>query len=47
MAIPRNEIDEMTASSQSIMPEGLLAPYSDQQLRDLFGYLRMTQPLID
>jgi hypothetical protein len=25
----------------------LLKSYSDQQLRDLFAYLRMTQPLID
>jgi hypothetical protein len=30
-----------------MMPEGLLKQYSEQQLRDLFGYLRMTQPLID
>jgi putative heme-binding domain-containing protein len=45
--IPRDEIDEMTSSRQSMMPEGLLKGYSDQQLRDLFGYLRMTQPVID
>jgi len=43
----RKEIDEMTVTKQSIMPEGLLKSYSDQQLRDLFAYLRMTQPLID
>jgi putative heme-binding domain-containing protein len=47
VAIPRKEIDEMTTSKQSLMPEGLLKAYSDQQLRDLFAYLRMTQPLID
>ncbi len=37
----------MTVSKQSIMPEGLLKPYSDQELRDLLAYLKMTQPLID
>lgn len=47
ISIPREEIDEMTVTKQSMMPEGLLKVYSDQQLRDLFAYLRMTQPLID
>jgi putative heme-binding domain-containing protein len=46
-SIARDEIDEMTVSPQSMMPERLLNGYTDQQLRDLFGYLRMTQPLID
>jgi hypothetical protein len=27
------------------MPEGLLKDYSDQQVRNLFAYLRSTQPL--
>jgi putative heme-binding domain-containing protein len=47
IAIPRDEIDEMTIPKQSAMPDGLLKSYSDQELRDLFAYLRMTQPLID
>ncbi len=48
VAIARDDIDgEMLPTPQSIMPEGLLRDYTDQQLRDLFGYLRMTQPLID
>jgi putative heme-binding domain-containing protein len=47
ITIPRDEIDEMTIPKQSIMPNGLLKSYSDQELRDLFAYLRMTQPLID
>jgi hypothetical protein len=29
------------------MPEGLLNQLNDQQIRDLFAYLRSTQPLID
>ena len=44
--ISRGEIDEMSTSSQSMMPEGLLKQYTDQQLRDLFAFLRMTQPVI-
>jgi putative heme-binding domain-containing protein len=47
VSVARGEIAEMKAAPQSIMPEGLLKEYSDQQLRDLFGYLRMTQPVID
>jgi putative heme-binding domain-containing protein len=47
ISIARQDIEEMTIPKQSIMPEGLLRAYSDQQLRDLFAYIRMTQPLID
>jgi putative heme-binding domain-containing protein len=48
VSIRRSEIDgTLSVSRQSMMPEGLLKDYSDQQLRDLFGYLRMTQPVID
>ncbi|MHC5542410.1 hypothetical protein ACYOEI_29660, partial [Singulisphaera rosea] len=43
-AIRRSDIDEMTASKSSIMPEGLLKDLSDKQVRDLFAYLRSTQP---
>jgi len=45
--IPREDIDEMEPSQTSIMPEGLLDGLDDQQLRDLFAYLRIGQPLID
>jgi hypothetical protein len=37
----------MKPSKASIMPEGLLRTMSEQQIRDLFAYLRTTQPLID
>jgi putative heme-binding domain-containing protein len=47
VSIPRDEIDEMSVAGKSVMPAGLLKSYSDQELRDLFAYLRMTQPLID
>ena len=37
----------MRAIAQSLMPEGILKTLSDQQIRDLFAYLRSTQPLAD
>ena len=43
--IAREKIDEMAASKRSLMPEGLLKTYDAQQVRDLFAYLRATQPL--
>jgi putative heme-binding domain-containing protein len=43
----RDEIEELRAIPRSLMPEGLLKTLSDQQLRDLFAYLRSTQPLPD
>jgi len=45
LIIPRADIEEMAAIRSSIMPEGILKPLDDQQLRDLFAYLRVTQPL--
>jgi putative heme-binding domain-containing protein len=46
-AIARDEIEAMKTSPKSIMPEGLLKGLNDQEVRDLFAYLRSTQPLID
>ena len=43
--VPRQEIDEMMAIKRSVMPEGILQPLTTQQIRDLFAYLRATQPL--
>lgn len=45
LIIRRDDIEEMQAVKRSIMPEGILKPLSDQQIRDLFAYLRATQPL--
>lgn len=36
---------ELKAAGLSLMPEGLLDALSEQQVRDLFAYLRGTQPL--
>lgn len=47
VTIRQNEIDEMNQLRKSLMPEGLLKDLTDQQVRDLFAYLRSTQPLND
>ncbi|MEQ9406723.1 MAG: c-type cytochrome [Fuerstiella sp.] len=41
----RDEIEEMEVSKVSIMPEGTLKALNDQQIRDLFAYLRSSQPV--
>jgi putative heme-binding domain-containing protein len=43
--IPRTDIDEMRNTGTSLMPEGLLKDLTDKQVRDLFAYIRSTQPL--
>jgi putative heme-binding domain-containing protein len=45
VVVPRSNIEEMSASPKSLMPEGVLKDFSEQQVRDLFAYLRSTQPL--
>jgi putative heme-binding domain-containing protein len=47
LTIARDDIDAIKASPKSLMPEGLLKGLGDQDVRDLFAYLRSTQPLID
>jgi len=45
IVVAKEQIDEMAAVPRSIMPESILKPLSDQQVRDLFAYLRASQPL--
>jgi putative heme-binding domain-containing protein len=40
LSIPRNEIKTITTSDVSMMPEGLLLPWSERDIRDLVSYLR-------
>lgn len=40
LTIPRSEIQTMQQSKLSMMPEGLLTPLSEQEVRDLIVYLR-------
>ncbi|MEZ0256836.1 MAG: dehydrogenase, partial [Chthoniobacter sp.] len=46
VSLTRAEIADMKNAGVSLMPEGLLDAYTDQQVRDLFAYLRTTQPLL-
>ena len=39
------EIKDLQAMGRSLMPAGLLEGLDDQQLRDLFAYLRISQPI--
>ena len=45
IVVERSDIDDMSATPQSIMPEQILKPLNDQQLRDFFAYLRISQPI--
>jgi putative heme-binding domain-containing protein len=45
ISLARDEVEDLRAIPQSLMPENILKPFSDQQIRDLFAYLRSTQPL--
>ena len=44
--IKKSEIERTRSAGASLMPEGLLDGFEDQQMRDLFAYLRSTQPLV-
>ena len=46
VTLARGELAELKAAGMSLMPEGLLDGFNDQQTRDLFAYLRSTQPLV-
>lgn len=43
--LPRDMVEDLRASRTSLMPAGQLKPLSDEQIRDLFAYLRSPQPL--
>ena len=45
ITVTQDRIDEMIPQRKSLMPEGLLKDLNEQQVRDLFAYLRTTQPL--
>jgi putative membrane-bound dehydrogenase-like protein len=45
ISLARDEMTDLRASRESLMPAGQLKAWSDQQVRDLFAYLRATQPL--
>ena len=41
----RDEIEDMRAIKRSVMPEGSVKKLTNQQIRDLFAYLRASQPV--
>ena len=43
--VEQSQVESTYVSPRSLMPEGLLAGLSDQQLRDFFAYLRIAQPI--
>jgi hypothetical protein len=45
--VPKSDVAEMSISGQSLMPENLLKELTDQDVRDLFAYLRSSQPLFE
>lgn len=47
VSLEQSEIAEMVPQRKSLMPEGVLKDFNAQQVRDLFAYLRSTQPLAD
>ena len=44
--LQRDQIESLIPAGRSLMPEGLLHGLDDQQLRDLFAYLKISQPII-
>ncbi|MCS6976345.1 MAG: c-type cytochrome [Gemmatales bacterium] len=47
VVVARDDIEVMETRKTSLMPEGLLKGLTEQQVRDLVAYLRISQPLID
>lgn len=47
VVLERAELEELNKSRKSLMPEGQLKELSEEQLRNLFAYLRSSQPLND
>ena len=41
VVIEQSQVKSIKGSSRSLMPEGLLSGFSDQQLRDFLAYLRI------
>jgi len=46
IALSRKLVEESRSLGRSLMPEGILDGLSDQELRDLFAYLRSAQPFL-
>lgn len=42
VTIPQSEIDEISQTTRSVMPEGILKPFSESEVADLLSYLQAT-----
>lgn len=45
LTLSADDIESVDAMGRSLMPEGLLSGLDDQQLRDFFAFLRISQPI--
>ena len=45
VVLRKDDIDELLPSKTSLMPKDILRPLNEQQIRDLFAYLRSSQPV--
>lgn len=45
ISVRQDEIKDIVPMGRSLMPEGILDTLSDQQIRDLFAFLKVTQPI--
>lgn len=45
VSLEQDDLEEFQRERRSLMPEGLLQKMTDQEIRDLFAYLRSSQPL--
>ena len=45
ISLRRDEIVTMKPADVSLMPEGILDGLTDAEIRDLFAYLRQSQPI--
>ena len=43
--VNRDDIEELAGISRSVMPEGILKTLNKDEIRNLFAYLRASQPL--
>ena len=43
--VNRDDIEELAGISRSVMPEGILKTLNNDEIRNLFAYLRASQPL--
>jgi putative heme-binding domain-containing protein len=46
ISLRRTDITSLTPAGRSLMPEALLDDLSDAEIRDLFAYLRQSQPIV-